>query len=55
MKKIFKTEKGQVLIEYVIVTAMVGILCLTLMRKIGGTLNKKMKSIENRINNMEIR
>ncbi|MCT4641863.1 MAG: hypothetical protein N4A33_06145 [Bacteriovoracaceae bacterium] len=49
MKKITKNQKGQGVLEYVILTALIGIFCLVSVKKIGGSLNGELKKINTKI------
>ncbi len=46
MKKVLKNEKGQGIMEYVIISSLVGICCLVAVKQFG-------EVIQNRINNMK--
>ena len=42
-------QKGQGVMEYVILTGLIGIFCLAAVKKFGGTIQGKIESMENRI------
>jgi Flp pilus assembly pilin Flp len=46
MKKFFKNQKGQGIMEYVIISSLIGIACLAAMKSLGDV-------VKNRINNMK--
>ena len=48
MRKI-RNESGQSLIEYMILVALVVIVCVTAVRNVGSTINGKFKEIRERI------
>ena len=42
-------QKGQGVLEYIILTALVGIFCLMAVKKIGGSLNTRLNQIDKKI------
>ncbi len=49
--KIVKNQKGQGVMEYVILTGLIGIFCLAAVKKIGGSLETRLKNINKKIVN----
>lgn len=45
----FKNENGQGVMEYIILTSLVGIFCLMAVKKIGGSLNTRLNQIDKKI------
>lgn len=43
-------QKGQGVMEYVILTGLIGIFCLGMVKQFGGTLKKRIEQIDYRIN-----
>jgi hypothetical protein len=55
MKKLFSNQ-GQSLLEYIILTSLVGIFCLIATKEFGSTLETRMKQMKKKITeNIEIR
>jgi len=50
--KILKNQKGQGVLEYIILTSLIGIFCLVAIKKIGGSLNGELKKINTRIDGL---
>lgn len=48
-KKILKNEKGQGVMEYIILTALVGIFCLAAVKKIGKTMDTRFDQINEKL------
>lgn len=46
---LYKNQKGQGVMEYIILTALVGIFCLMAVKKIGGSLNTRLNQIDKKI------
>ncbi len=44
-----KNQKGQGVMEYVILTGLIGIFCLAAVKKFGGTIQNKIELMESRI------
>ncbi len=50
-----KSEKGQGLLEYIIISGLIGILCLATVKTFGDTLKTKIKKMKESVNqNIEI-
>lgn len=52
MKNLFqfcKDQRGQGVLEYIILTALVGIFCLMAVKKIGTSLNTRLNQIDKKI------
>lgn len=51
MKKsnLLKNEKGQGVMEYIMITALVGIFCLAAVKKIGKSMNTRLDQINKKI------
>ena len=50
MKIILKNSNGQGLMEYVIISCLVGVFCLAAMNKYGSTMNKYIKKMNTDVN-----
>ncbi len=50
MKSIIKNQRGQGLMEYVIVSCLVGVFCIAAMNKYGSTMNKYIKKMNTDVN-----
>lgn len=48
--KRLKNQKGQGMMEYMIITAVVGILCLGAMKQFGDSINKNITEMKKKIN-----
>jgi len=48
-KKLLKNQKGQAVMEYIILTALVGIFCLAAVKKIGKSMNTRLNQIDKKI------
>lgn len=46
-----KNQKGQGVMEYIILTALVGIFCLAAVKKVGKSLNTRLNQINKQITN----
>ncbi len=46
MKKILRNQKGQSVMEYIVLTSLIGILCLTTIKNYGSVLNDKLDKIQ---------
>jgi Flp pilus assembly pilin Flp len=59
MKKIcsknLMSQSGQSVMEYIILASLIGIFCLAAVRKIGGTMKKKLTTIESQMNTIKFR
>lgn len=49
MKKLFKNQKGQGVMEYMIITSLVGILCIGAMKNFGETINTRINKAKTKI------
>jgi hypothetical protein len=49
MKKLFKNEKGQGVMEYVIISSLVGISCLVAVRQFGDVIQKRIDNMKAQI------
>lgn len=47
--KLCKNQKGQAVMEYIILTALVGIFCLAAVKKIGKSMNTRLNQIDKKI------
>ena len=48
-------QKGQGVLEYTILTALIGIFCLAAVKSIGSRLKTKLGNIENKVQEIKIR
>lgn len=48
-KDLLKNQKGQAVMEYIILTALVGIFCLAAVKKIGKSMNTRLNQIDKKI------
>lgn len=46
---IVKNQKGQGIMEYVILTGLIGIFCLMAVKKVGGSINTRLNQINKKI------
>ncbi len=49
MKKILKNQKGQGVMEYMIITSLVGIICITAVKTLGSRVQKRLESASDKI------
>ena len=49
MKKLIKNEKGQGIMEYVIISSLVGICCLVAVRQFGEVVQKRIDNMKGQI------
>ncbi len=49
MKKVIRSQQGQALMEYVIVSGLVGIMCLVAVKQFGEVINKRVKNMKEQI------
>jgi hypothetical protein len=49
MKKVIRNQQGQALMEYVIVSGLVGIMCLVAVKQFGEVINKRVKNMKEQI------
>ncbi|MBY0515267.1 MAG: hypothetical protein K2P81_00050 [Bacteriovoracaceae bacterium] len=55
MNLVKKNQKGQALMEYVIVSGLVGIMCLVAVKQFGGVIKKRVEMMKTEIvNNIEV-
>ena len=47
--KIIKNQKGQGVMEYIMLTALVGIFCLAAVKKIGKSMNTRLDQINKKV------
>jgi Flp pilus assembly pilin Flp len=46
MKKFVKNQKGQGIMEYVIISSLIGICCLVAVKDFGGVINKRIENMK---------
>ena len=51
MKKYFKNQSGQGVMEYVIISSLVGIVCIIAVKSFGGVIKKRIESMQHSIVN----
>lgn len=51
LKNLLKDQKGQGVMEYVIITSLIGVVCLTAVKQLGDSVNNRVKNIKETINN----
>jgi hypothetical protein len=49
MKKIFKNQKGQGIMEYVIISSLVGLCCLVAVREFGDVVKKRIDNLKSQV------
>jgi len=49
MKSVLKSERGQALMEYVIVSGLVGIMCLVAVKQFGGVIKQRVNDMKAQI------
>jgi Flp pilus assembly pilin Flp len=49
MKKLFKNQKGQGIMEYVIISSLIGICCLTVVKQFGGVVKERVSEMKQRV------
>ncbi len=49
MKKIIKNQKGQGIMEYVIISSLIGICCLVAVRQFGEVVQKRVQNMKSQI------
>ena len=47
--KLIMNKKGQGTLEYIMISALIGVACLTAFKRFGSTLQNKMQQIEKRV------
>ena len=51
MKKIFSGQKGQGVLEYILISSLVGIFCLAAIKQVGKVLQKRVENLKSSIVN----
>lgn len=51
MKKLIKNQKGQGIMEYVIISSLIGICCLAAMKSFGEVVQKRIENMRSQISN----
>ncbi len=51
MRKIMRNQKGQGIMEYVIISSLVGICCLVAVRQFGDVVKKRIDNMKSQITN----
>lgn len=49
MKKFLKNQKGQGIMEYVIISSLIGICCLTVVKQFGDVIQNRISGMKERI------
>lgn len=49
-----KNQKGQAIMEYIILSSLIGVFCIFMITKFGKSLNQKIKSMNTRVENIEL-
>lgn len=49
MKKFLKNQKGQGIMEYVIISSLVGICCLVAMKQFGGAIQERIEDMKKQV------
>ena len=49
MKKILKNQKGQGIMEYVIISSLVGLCCLVAVREFGDVVKKRIDNLKSQV------
>lgn len=49
MKKILKNQKGQGIMEYVIISSLIGICCLIAVKQFGDVINKRIDAMKAKV------
>jgi len=49
MKNIFKDQKGQGVLEYILISSLVGIFCLAAIKQVGKVLQKRVQNLKSSI------
>ena len=50
MKLLIKNQKGQGIIEYVIISSLIGICCLVAVRQFGEVIQKRIENMKSQLN-----
>lgn len=49
MKKLIKNEKGQGIMEYVIISSLIGICCLVAVKQFGDVIQKRIENMKSHV------
>ena len=49
MKNLIRNQKGQGIMEYVIISSLVGICCLVAVREFGGVIKKRIEAMQSQL------
>lgn len=49
MKKLIKNQKGQGIMEYVIISSLIGVICLVAVKDFGGVIKKRIEHMQARV------
>lgn len=49
MKKLLKNQKGQGIMEYVIISSLIGICCLVAVRQFGEVIQKRVENMKSQV------
>lgn len=49
MKKLLKNQKGQGIMEYVIISSLIGICCLVAVKQLGEVVKKRVENIKEQV------
>jgi Flp pilus assembly pilin Flp len=49
MKKLIRNEKGQGIMEYVIISSLIGICCLVAVRQFGEVIQKRIENMKSQV------
>lgn len=49
MKKLIKNQKGQGIMEYVIISSLIGICCLAVVKEFGGVIQNRIEGMKQKI------
>jgi hypothetical protein len=49
MKKLLKNQKGQGIMEYVIISSLIGICCLVAVKQFGGVIQERINEMKERV------
>lgn len=51
MNKLIKNQKGQGIMEYVIISSLIGVICLVAVKDFGGVIKKRVEYMQKRVVN----
>lgn len=51
MKKIIRNQKGQGIMEYVIISSLIGICCLVAVKSFGDVIQKRIENMRSQVSN----